>query len=178
MIDPQPIPVSLPTWAAIKPKSTPAPAFAPRAASRKIRNVSTPQKHIRIALALVMKKHSWLVAQRHPDVHLGNLWEFPGGKQHINETACDAALRELREECAIEATALRTLPVVRHDYIDRSVALTPVICAWLAGVPRTRNHLPWRWASVDELHQLPMPAANQAILRQLSAMRCDNPDIT
>lgn len=126
----------------------------------------------RVAVAVVHRDGLWLVAQRHPDVHLGGLWEFPGGKCEPNESAEAAALRELREECGIEALAERVLPELRHDYGERIIELTPVLCRWTAGEARPLESVQCRWVSLTELHQLEMPAMNAEILHELA----QNPD--
>jgi mutator protein MutT len=121
-----------------------------------------------IALALVHQGDRWLVAKRKHDTHLGGLWEFPGGKRYAHETHGEAALRELREECAVDAEVERVLPRLAYDYDDRTVHLTPVICRWRRGEPRALASDACRWATVDELSQLPMPHVNATIIQLLT----------
>jgi 8-oxo-dGTP diphosphatase len=120
-----------------------------------------------VAVAIVGRDGRWLVAQRHPHAHLGGLWEFPGGKCEADETAQAAALRELREECGVEAFVERVLPELRHDYGDRVVELTPVLCRWASGEARPLGSAACRWVSLHELRGLQMPAMNAAILAEL-----------
>jgi mutator protein MutT len=125
--------------------------------------MSKPQHHV--AVALVYRDQRWLVARRRRDAHLGGLWEFPGGHQVPQETAAETALRELREECAVQAAAERVLATVTHEYDDRIIHITPVICRWLAGEPQPVGNDECRWLRADELEVLKMPAANREILR-------------
>ena len=122
-----------------------------------------------IALALVYRDRRWLVAQRPPDVHLGGLWEFPGGKIEAGELPTQAALRELREECGIRASAERTLAALSCDYGDRMIHLTPVICRWEAGDAQALASQECRWVSADELRALDMPAINATIVQAITA---------
>lgn len=124
-----------------------------------------------IALALVHRDDHWLVAQRRNDAHLAGLWEFPGGKIELHETATHAALRELYEECAVRAKAERVLDAVTCEYDDRSVCLTPVICRWDSGEPQALGNQRCRWVSGAELQLLEMPAGNAAIVRAALAYR-------
>jgi mutator protein MutT len=122
-----------------------------------------------VAVALVCRNGRWLVARRKPHVHLGGFWEFPGGKCRAGETAAQAALRELHEECAVEAIAERELPAITHEYEERIVRLLPVICRWQAGEGLPLGNQECRWVATAELAGLEMPAVNAGILRELRA---------
>ncbi|MGE0480552.1 MAG: (deoxy)nucleoside triphosphate pyrophosphohydrolase [Phycisphaerae bacterium] len=117
-----------------------------------------------VALAIVHRADEWLVARRRTHAHLGGLWEFPGGKCEPNEPPATAAIRELMEECDVEAAPERVLPAVRFDYGDRVVQLTGVVCRWIAGDGRPLGCDECRWVSTAELAALDMPAANAGIV--------------
>ena len=123
---------------------------------------------IDVAVADVHKNGRWLVAKRHPHAHLGGKWEFPGGKSKPGETAEQTALRELEEECAVQATIDRKLDTLRCDYGDRIVHLTPVICRWRSGHPRPLACVETAWVSLEQLARLDMPALNTSIIQALS----------
>lgn len=124
---------------------------------------------LQVALALVPRAGRWLVAKRFPHVHLGNMWEFPGGKCEDGEAPEDAAVRELREECGVEAEALRTLDPVRAEYDDRVVWLLPVVCRWIAGEPKALECAECGWMTPKELQTLHMPTVNATVLREMAA---------
>lgn len=124
-----------------------------------------PKPSYRVALAILRRNGLWLVARRHDHVHLGGMWEFPGGKCESNESPSDAAIRELREECGVEATADRELDAVPCDYGDRTVILIPVLCRWRAGEPTPLASQECRWVRRDEFRALEMPTVNSEILR-------------
>lgn len=126
----------------------------------------TPQ--IEVAIALVHREDRWLVAKRRPDAHLGGLWEFPGGKREAAETPAETALRELHEECAVKAEFEAALPALRHDYGDRIVTLTPIVCRWRAGEPTPHGCEACLWATLEEVSALPMPAMNAEIIDSLT----------
>ena len=146
-----------------------APAVASRIlAQQGLSSVSKPV--LRVAVALVHRGGSWLVARRHDDAHLGGLWEFPGGKRLTDESAESAALRELIEECGVDAQAERVLDSVIHEDEQRHVTITPVICQWQAGAARPIASLECRWVTLAEMRRLEMPPANGEIIRQLKQM--------
>lgn len=129
------------------------------------------KKVLDIAVAVVWRDGLYLVARRHDHVHLGGLWEFPGGKCEPGENAMDAALRELREECAVDAVALFRLQSIVHSYEDRSVRITPVVCRWVAGEAMSLDSQECRWVEPAMLLALEMPPANRPLLEQLQSLR-------
>jgi mutator protein MutT len=122
---------------------------------------------VEVAVAIVRRGGLWLVAKRHPDVHLGGLWEFPGGKLHPGEPPADAALRELTEECAVSARIERQLPAATHVYDDRTVRIHPILCVWEHGEPRPVGSEQCCWVSTEALVALDMPILSKAIIADL-----------
>ena len=123
-----------------------------------------------VALALVYRGTRWLVARRRPDAHLGGLWEFSGGKCEPGERSTQAAVRELHEERGVHAVAERALDPILHEYPERCVNITPVICRWLSGEAQPRGNETCRWVTLAELRRLEMPPVNAEIIRQLEQM--------
>ena len=125
---------------------------------------------IHVAVAVVQRDRLWLVARRRQDAHLPGVWEFPGGKLRQGESPAAAAIRELREECAIEAVAERRLRPVTGEYADRRVSITPVACRWRSGEPQPVGNDECRWVSLSELRALTMPPVNAEIIAQIEQM--------
>ncbi|TWT40988.1 CTP pyrophosphohydrolase [Phycisphaerae bacterium RAS1] len=117
-----------------------------------------------VALAIIRRDGLWLVARRPRDVHLGGLWEFPGGKCETGETPAEAAVREALEECGVVVAADRTLASIRCDYGDRVIDLAPVACRWVSGEARPLASEECGWVTTEELRRLAMPEVNAAIL--------------
>jgi 8-oxo-dGTP diphosphatase len=116
------------------------------------------------AAALIDDRDRVLLARRPVDAHQGGLWEFPGGKRETGESVAEALRRELHEELGIVLQRHRPLIRVHHQYADRSVLLdVHRVTAW-RGQPVGRQGQPLAWVLPEELHDYPMPAADEPIV--------------
>ena len=124
-----------------------------------------------IALALVLHPvhNTVLVTRRAPDVHLGGLWEFPGGKVEPGEEPAAAAVREAREETGLDVDILEAWPAIDYVYADRTVTLAPFLCRARADIVTLHGATEWAWANVGHLACYPMPPANTVLLARLHA---------
>ena len=53
---------------------------------------------VEVVAGIIYKGDKFLIAQRNLKKAQGGLWEFPGGKLEVGETAADALKREIKEE--------------------------------------------------------------------------------
>lgn len=83
----------------------------------------SPAAPLPVVCALIERDGRVLVARRPPDKHLGNLWEFPGGKIDPGETPAAALQREIREELDATIVIERNLGVWEHCYPTVTIAL-------------------------------------------------------
>lgn len=120
---------------------------------------------ILVVAAILGRGGEVLLTRRPPGKHLAGLWEFPGGKVEDWETPEEALVREIREELALDVSALRPWGFVHHDYEDRRILML-VYRAEPAGEPG-RGALEWRWQPVSELDPETMPAADVPIVDAL-----------
>ena len=84
-----------------------------------------------------------------------------------DESLEDALAREVREEVGVEFPSAEFFDRVVHDYGDRIVALNFFLCAEPSGTPSPCEGQELKWASWDELRDLPTPDANQRIIDRL-----------
>jgi 8-oxo-dGTP diphosphatase len=122
---------------------------------------------IDVAIGLVWKEARLLIARRPAGVHLGGLWEFPGGKAEPDETPEACLLRELREELGIEAAVEGKREVIEFVYPERTVRLHPIDCRWLAGEPHPTGCEDPRWVLPADLADYEFPPANATLLASL-----------
>jgi 8-oxo-dGTP diphosphatase len=119
-----------------------------------------------------------LLSRRSPDVHQGDLWEFPGGKLEPGEEIQHALRRECREELGIEVLSSAPLIRVPYQYPDKAVLLDVHEVVEYQGTPHGREGQPVTWSSPGSLGNYPLPAANLPIIRavQLPAVYAITPE--
>ncbi|MDE3019570.1 MAG: (deoxy)nucleoside triphosphate pyrophosphohydrolase [Nitrospirota bacterium] len=126
---------------------------------------------VQVAAGLIVQDGRYLIARRKAHVHLGGLWEFPGGKREAGESLEECLRRELREELGIEITPPIRFRVFRHTYPEQSVELHFFRCAIHAGQARALDCEELRWVAPEELARFEFPAADRSLLEELTAAR-------
>lgn len=122
---------------------------------------------VEVAIALVWRGTELLITRRPEAVHLGGLWEFPGGKLGHGETPEACAEREVLEEVGLVVTARARRNVIEHAYPERRVKLYPIDCDYVSGALEHREVSDARWLPPSELSQYPFPEANAALIAEL-----------
>lgn len=100
---------------------------------------------IHVAAAVIIQNGMVLLASRPADKPPAG-WEFPGGKLEPGETVADAAVRELREELALEVIPEEEL----YQFETEKLRLTFIKCCISgAGVPVPRENQQIRWEKIS-----------------------------
>lgn len=133
--------------------------------------VSLPHKLVHVAVGVIYREDSILIAKRSDNAHQGGLWEFPGGKVESNESVQEALARELKEELGITLahpqTGLSPLIQIRHDYGDKRVLLDVWSVFEFSGDPTGLEGQPVKWVRESNLREFEFPAANEPIIRAI-----------
>ena len=119
-----------------------------------------------VSAAVIRRGDRYLVTRRQPGVHLGGLWEFPGGKCDPGEPLADCLRRELREELGADAIVGSELLAVTHHYPERSVELHFLSCD-LAQEPAPLLGQEMRWVPRQDLRSLQFPPADDELIALL-----------
>ena len=122
---------------------------------------------VQVAAALIVHEGRYLLTKRKADVHLGGLWEFPGGKREAGESLEDCLRRELREELGIEITEPVPFQTIRHAYPEKTVELHFFRCAIKDGYPRPLGCDALQWVPPAELIRVPLPPADRPLVEAL-----------
>ena len=123
-----------------------------------------------VAAGVLVEDGRVLVTRRRRGDHLGGQWEFPGGKREPAETLAETLVRELREELGIGVVVGARWGMLRHRYPEREVRLTFYFARIVSGTPHPRAAEELRWVTPAELAALPVPGADEPLVRDL--LRC------
>ena len=128
---------------------------------------SVPVPPVEVAAGVIFHRGRVLLCQRRRGDHLGELWEFPGGKCEPGETPAACLHRELWEELAVRVTLIEPLLTLEHAYPDRQVRLHFFRCRLAAGEPRPLGCQALAWVTADELDCYEFPPADARLLELL-----------
>jgi 8-oxo-dGTP diphosphatase len=92
-----------------------------------------------------------LIAKRAHNKSQAGLWEFPGGKIELGETAEECLVRELREELGIEVKVHHFIMENVHHYDEVSIKLQAFHCHYLSGKIELNAHDEMQWVRRDQL---------------------------
>jgi 8-oxo-dGTP diphosphatase len=127
------------------------------------------RQSIEVSAALIFHKGKILITQRHVDVHLGGLWEFPGGKREADETFEQCLVREIREELGVEISVGGVFEEISHAYPEKSVLLKFFSCKLLSGEPQPLGCAAFKWVGKSELDAYAFPGADAQLLQKLKS---------
>jgi 8-oxo-dGTP diphosphatase len=121
---------------------------------------------IEVVAAVIEHEGRILIARRPAALHLGGLWEFPGGKQKPGESATLALEREIREELGVMVTVGPLLEIVDWVYPEKRVRLSFFRCT-IEGAPRALEGQELAWVRPADLARYEFPPADAVLLDRL-----------
>jgi len=122
---------------------------------------------IEVAAGIVFRDGKILITQRRSQDHLGDLWEFPGGKREAEESFENCLQRELREELGIEVAVGELVDTVTHQYPEKTVHLKFYHCVWVRNEPQAIGCQAFAWVGPRQLADYSFPAADARLLDKL-----------
>lgn len=130
---------------------------------------------VEVAIAIIWKEGRYLITRRKSDVHLADLWEFPGGKRMAGETLEACLLREVEEELGVQVKIEKLFCRLEHDYADGTVILQGYLCRLVTGNPKPLASQELRWVLPSALLSYPFPEANVSLINRLAQRESDGP---
>lgn len=105
-------------------------------------------------------------------------WSIPGGAQELGETVHQAALRELREETALEVEIIGLVDVVdsinrdRGGRVEFHYTLVDLAAEWRAGEAVAGDDVAAvKWVKLADLDDFELRRATARVIRQADQMR-------
>ncbi len=111
--------------------------------------------------AVIESGGRYLACRRPADKRHGGLWEFPGGKLEPGESLLEAASRELREELAVDVTAVR--PPLLSVADPGSAFVIDFVPTEILGDPACLEHSELRWVTPAELDKLDLAPSDRQL---------------
>ena len=127
----------------------------------------TIKQHHHVAIGVIWNKNKILVSKRKNEGMLGGLWEFPGGKLKLKETAQQCVIREIKEELDVDVLPVNFIDSINHSYSHFSITLNAYHCKYIKGSPRALGCSEFRWIHPNHLKLLAFPVSSQKIFNKI-----------
>lgn len=123
---------------------------------------------IHVMVGIIMNQNGeFCLSLRPKHVHLGGLWEFPGGKLEPNESPLAGLKRELHEELGISVLNAKPFMSFPHDYPVHKVFLDFWLVDHFEGMPQGKEGQEVRWVKKEDLLQYDTPIASRPVIDAL-----------
>jgi 8-oxo-dGTP diphosphatase len=135
-------------------------------------NFYTDNNYLHVAIGVICRGYysskNVLISQRAANVHLGGLWEFPGGKIEQGESIIQALHREIKEELGISITKAEPLISIPCQYPEINVLLEVWTVSEFKGRASAKEKQPIKWISQAHLGQINFPDINTNIINAIN----------
>lgn len=109
-------------------------------------------KNIRNAVRTFLIEDNSVICTKYKVDNVG-YFDIPGGKIELDETPQQAAVREFKEETAIDISELEKLGKIIVEYPDRIYNMEVFIATKYNGFPQEFNENESFWLSINDLNE-------------------------
>ena len=124
-------------------------------------------KKINVASAIIIKNNKYFIAKSNKNKHLGGFYEFPGGKQNINETLEETVIREIKEELDVYVCVGNKLGEEHYKDEKINVHLHYFFCTIISGDIVLKEHEDSVWVSKEEFQNYEFAEGDKDIISLL-----------
>ncbi len=125
---------------------------------------------ITMASGILQHQGKIYIQKRLPDDVWPNLWEFPGGGIHEDETPEQALVREYREETGFAIHGLEKIATITHNFTKYRVTLHCYHCRLQGNgiTPILHAAQEYRWVTPEELENFAFPSPHRRLINRLA----------
>ncbi len=124
-------------------------------------------KKINVAAAIITKNNKYFIAKRNKNKHLGGFYEFPGGKQDVNETLQETVIREIKEELDVNICVGNKLGEEYYKDEKINVHLHYFFCTIISGDIVLKEHEDSAWVTKEEFKNYEFAEGDKDIISLL-----------
>ena len=123
---------------------------------------------VEVSAAILHRNGKFFIAKRPEGKPQANLWEFPGGKAELGETAQECLKRELQEELSIDAIIGDYFMTSSYDYEFGTVKLNTFLATTADNCEIISNiHTDSCWVSIDEFKNYELAPVDIPVVTKL-----------
>ena len=122
---------------------------------------------INVSAAIITKDNKYFIAKRNKNKHLGGFYEFPGGKQDVNETLQETVIREIKEELDVYVSVGNKLGEEHYKDEKINVHLHYFFCTIISGDIVLKEHEDSAWVSKEEFKNYEFAEGDSDIINLL-----------
>ena len=124
-------------------------------------------EEINVSAAIITKDNKYFIAKGNKNKHLGGFYEFPGGKQDVNETLQETVIREIKEELDVYVCVGEKLGEEHYKDEKINVHLHYYFCTILNGNIVLKEHEDSAWVSKEEFQNYAFAEGDKDIISLL-----------
>ena len=122
---------------------------------------------INVSAAIITKDNKYFIAKRNKNKHLGGFYEFPGGKQDVNETLQETVIREIKEELDVHVSVGNKLGEEHYKDEKINVHLHYFFCTIISGDIVLKEHEDSAWVLKEEFKNYEFAEGDSDIINLL-----------
>ena len=122
---------------------------------------------INVSAAIITKDNKYFIAKRNKNKHLGGFYEFPGGKQDVNETLQETVIREIKEELDVHVCVGKKLGEEHYKDEKINVHLHYFFCTIISGDIILKEHEDPTWVTKEEFKNYEFAEGDKDIISLL-----------